>query len=82
MPQRELAFGLGVAVRRHVDAAAHDDAAELVAAQVHRPLKRSARSWETVDLPAAMTPVTTMICGVSTRSGREGHSVTAHTLDR
>ena len=35
--QGELAFGLGVAVRRHVDAAAHDDAAELVAAQVHRP---------------------------------------------
>ncbi len=72
--QRELALRLGVALRRHVDAAADDDASELVAAQVHGPLKRSARSWETVDLPAAMTPVTTMTCGMSTEV-REGRPV-------
>ncbi|GAB3062981.1 hypothetical protein GCM10027053_26860 [Intrasporangium mesophilum] len=41
---------------------------------------RSASSWDTVDLPAAITPVTTMTCGTSTARWR-GRSVTWHTLE-
>src|SRR6476620_987513 len=41
--------------------------------------KRSARSWETVDLPAAITPVTTMTWGMSTAVWRD-RSLTDQTL--